>query len=80
MKENVKLTKFSSGAGWACKLSPEDLSQVLGNLNNNKTSDTIIDFIPEQKQIDQGAPPDHEDEYEKDEIEVLNDTMDEMAI
>ena len=44
MKENVKLTKFSSGAGWACKLSPEDLSQVLGNLNNNKTSDTIIDF------------------------------------
>ena len=44
MKENVKLTKFSSGAGWACKLSPEDLSQVLGNLNNTNESDTLIDF------------------------------------
>ena len=44
MKENVKLTKFSSGAGWACKLSPEDLSQVLGNLNNINKGDSIIDF------------------------------------
>ena len=44
MKENVKLTKFSSGAGWACKLSPEDLSQVLRNLNNLNTDNTIIDF------------------------------------
>lgn len=44
MKENVKLTKFSSGAGWACKLSPEDLSQVLGNLNNTSDSDALIDF------------------------------------
>ena len=44
MKENIKLTRFSSGAGWACKLSPEDLSQVLGNLNNTNTDKTLIDF------------------------------------
>ena len=44
MKENVKLTKFSSGAGWACKLSPEDLSQVLRNLNSTNTNDALIDF------------------------------------
>ena len=44
MKENVKLTKFSSGAGWACKLSPEDLSQVLRNLNSASTDDALIDF------------------------------------
>ena len=39
-----------------------------------------IYFIPEQKQIDPGAPPDHEDEYEKNEIEKLNDEIDEMSI
>ena len=44
MKENIKLTRFSSGAGWACKLSPEDLSQVLRNLNNTDTDNTLIDF------------------------------------
>ena len=44
MKENIKLTKFSSGAGWACKLSPEDLSQVLRNLNNADTDNIQIDF------------------------------------
>ena len=44
MKENIKLTKFSSGAGWACKLSPEDLSQVLRNLNSANADDALIDF------------------------------------
>ena len=44
MKENIKLTRFSSGAGWACKLSPEDLSQVLRNLNNTDTDNALIDF------------------------------------
>ena len=44
MKENIKLTRFSSCAGWACKLSPEDLSQVLRNLNNADTDNIQIDF------------------------------------
>ena len=44
MKENIKLTRFSSGAGWACKLSPEDLSQVLRNLNNTSSDNALIDF------------------------------------
>ena len=36
-----KLTQFSHGAGWACKLSQSDLSQVLGNLNVNFPEGTI---------------------------------------
>ena len=34
-KNNIKLTSFSSGAGWACKLSPDTLSQVLRSINQN---------------------------------------------
>ena len=38
----IKLTEYSPGAGWACKLSASDLAQVLGKLNipedNNKSS------------------------------------------
>ena len=30
--EEIKLTRFSTGAGWACKLSPQDLAQVLGKM------------------------------------------------
>ena len=33
MNDKIKLTKYSSGAGWACKLSQEKLSQVLSSLN-----------------------------------------------
>lgn len=44
MKEKIKLTRFSSGAGWACKLSPEDLSQVLRNLNTTSSNNVLIDF------------------------------------
>ena len=44
MKQKIKLTQFSSGAGWACKLAPEALSQVLGNLNKNSGSNTLIDY------------------------------------
>ena len=35
MKYNkkIKLTEYSPGAGWACKLSASDLAQVLGKLN-----------------------------------------------
>ena len=32
LEKNVKLTQFSKGAGWASKLSPKDLTQVLSKL------------------------------------------------
>ena len=38
MSKNIKLTKFSSGAGWACKIPADALSQVLGKLNNERNS------------------------------------------
>ena len=34
-KDKIKLTSYSSGAGWACKLSPDTLSQVLSSINQN---------------------------------------------
>lgn len=58
----------------------EIMSDIHLYIYQNDDKNKPMYFVPEQKQIDQGAPPDHEDEYEKDEIEVLNDTMDEMAI
>ena len=33
MNDKIKLTRYSSGAGWACKLSQEKLSQVLSSIN-----------------------------------------------
>ena len=59
----------------------EIMSDIHLYIYQNDDKNKPMYFVPEQ--IDQGAPPDHEDEYEndeKDEIEVLNDTMDEMAI
>ena len=32
-KSNIKLTQYSSGAGWACKIPPKELTQVLSRLN-----------------------------------------------
>ena len=46
MKQKSRLTQFSSGAGWACKLSPEDLSQVLRNLKISSSKNTLIDYNP----------------------------------
>ena len=41
-ENNIKLTNFSPGAGWACKLSASDLTQVLSKLNTfNDTSKTV---------------------------------------
>ena len=38
-KNKIRLTSLSHGAGWACKIGPSDLAQVLGNLKipNHKT-------------------------------------------
>ena len=40
-KSKVKLTQFSKGAGWACKLSPEDLAQVLSKIKMKLPDDTV---------------------------------------
>ena len=39
-KENIKLTQFSPGAGWACKISSEDLTQVLSKLKQNNLNES----------------------------------------
>ena len=35
MPNNIKLTHYSSGAGWACKLGPEDLNEALSGIKKN---------------------------------------------
>ena len=40
-KKNIKLTEYSPGAGWACKISSKDLTQVLSKLNINSQKGTI---------------------------------------
>lgn len=39
-----KLTSFSSGAGWACKLGPEDLEKVLSGLNEQKITKGLLGY------------------------------------
>ena len=43
-KEKIRLTTFSHGAGWACKIGPEDLAQVLGNLKISANDSIIADY------------------------------------
>ena len=42
--KKIKLTQYSSGAGWACKLSAKDLTQVLSKLNSISKSNTNSGF------------------------------------
>ena len=70
-----KLIKDGENSNCATYIVAKKYYDIVDLTNDNNKP---IYFVPEQ--IDQGAPPDHEDEYEKDEIEILNDTMDEMAI
>ena len=60
----------------------EIMSDIHLFIYQNDDKNKPMYFVPEQKleMYDPGAPPDHENEYEKDEIEVLNDTMDEMVL
>ena len=44
MSKNIKLTQYSSGAGWACKLNPEGLKELLSNLNNSPSNLNQISF------------------------------------
>ena len=43
-KEKIRLTTLSHGAGWACKIGPEDLAQVLGNLKISANDSIITDY------------------------------------
>ena len=45
-KSNFNLTQYSSGAGWACKIPPKDLTQVLSKLNllNNQNQSGFENF------------------------------------
>ena len=43
-KEKIRLTTLSHGAGWACKIGPEDLAQVLGNLKISANDSIIADY------------------------------------
>ncbi len=42
MRDEVRLTSFSHGAGCACKLAPQDLAQVLGQLTPTEYSDEVM--------------------------------------
>lgn len=44
MLKNIKLTQYSSGAGWACKLSPEGLKELLSSINNSSHNLNQISF------------------------------------
>lgn len=33
---NIKLTSYSSGAGWACKINPKDLGEILDKLSQSE--------------------------------------------
>ena len=42
--DKIKLTKFSHGSGWACKIGPKDLAQVLSNINSKYQDNVIVGF------------------------------------
>ena len=44
LKEKVKLTHYSKGGGWACKIGPGDLAQVLRKINKQKNDNIIVDY------------------------------------
>jgi len=42
--DKIKLTHYSHGAGWACKIGPKDLAQVLSNINSTHQDNVIVGF------------------------------------
>ena len=72
--KNIKLSQYSSGAGWACKISAKDLTQVLSKLNNSMGSETsgfeqfddcAIYPIDEKSRIDVGQWSEYRKAVEK---------------
>ena len=43
-KEKIRLTTLSHGSGWACKIGPGDLSEVLGNLKQTNHDSVVLGF------------------------------------
>ena len=43
-RDKVRLTTLSHGSGWACKIGPGDLAQVLSKINKHKNDNVIVDF------------------------------------
>ena len=43
-KEKIRLTTLSHGAGWACKIGPDDLSQVLGDLKIKRHESVVLGY------------------------------------
>ena len=43
-KEKIRLSTLSHGAGWACKIGPSDLAQVLGNVKMKSNNSIISDY------------------------------------
>src|SRR5438309_12086089 len=42
MQQEIRLSKYSHGAGCACKLGPADLAQVLGHLGTPAMPDAVL--------------------------------------
>ena len=42
--EKIRLSTLSHGAGWACKIGPSDLAQVLGNVKMKSNRSIISDY------------------------------------
>ena len=40
----IKLTQYSKGAGWACKIGAKELTQVLGKLNSTRSNNKETGF------------------------------------
>ena len=43
-KEKIRLTTLTHGSGWACKIGPEDLAQVLGTLKSKKDERVLVGY------------------------------------
>ena len=43
-KEEIRLTTLSTGAGWACKIGPGDLSEILGNLKQYQDDSVVLGY------------------------------------
>ena len=43
-KEQIRLSTLSHGSGWACKIGPDDLAQVLGDLMIEDDDRVVVGF------------------------------------
>ncbi len=43
-KEQIRLSTLSHGSGWACKIGPDDLAQVLGDLVQKNDDRVIVGY------------------------------------